>query len=147
VERRETGYRVSNGLAWSPDGTTMYHSDTPEGRIDAWRFDGATGAIGDRRVFATLTEAQGRPDGGATDTDGLYWSAGVSAGCLNAISADGTLQRRIAMPIRAPTMMCFADETLYVPSLRRADDTDAHAGGLFRMVAPALGVPVAHFAD
>jgi sugar lactone lactonase YvrE len=147
VERRETGYRISNGLAWSPDGTTMYHSDTPEGRIDAWRFDSVRGAIGERRVFVTLTEAQGRPDGGATDADGVYWSAGVSAGCLNAIGPDGSLQRRIAMPVRAPTMMCFADQTLYVTSLRRADDTDDHAGGLFRMVAPALGTPIALFAD
>ncbi len=147
VERKAAGYGISNGLAWSPDGATMYHADTPQGRIDAWRFDAATGEIGERRLFATLAEAEGRPDGAAVDTDGVYWSAGVTAGCVNAIGPDGRLKRRIAMPVATPTMVCFAGDTLYVTSLRRAEGNEAHAGGLFRMAAPGVGAPIPRFAD
>lgn len=147
VERKGTGYRISNGLAWSPDGRTMYHADTPEGRVDAWRFDAATGEIGERRVFARLSEAEGKPDGAAMDTAGVYWSAGVTAGCVNAIGADGSVRRRIVVPVKTPTMICFADKTLYATSLRREDGSDAHAGGLFRLPAPAVGAPIPLFAD
>jgi sugar lactone lactonase YvrE len=147
VERKAGGYGISNGLAWSPDGTTMYHADTPKGRIDAWRFDAASGAIGERRVFATLSEAEGQPDGAAMDTGGVYWSAGVTAGCINAIGPDGRVCQRIALPVKTPTMVCFAGDALYVTSLRRAEGSDPHAGGLFRMPAPAVGAPIPRFAD
>lgn len=125
----------------------MYHADTPKGRIDAWRFDAASGEIGGRRVFATLTEAEGQPDGAAVDTEGVYWSAGVTAGCVNAIGPDGLVRRRIALPVRTPTMVCFAGDMFYATSLRRADGSDPYAGGLFRMPAPAVGVPVPRFAN
>ena len=39
IERKAEGYAVSNGLAWSPDGRIMYHSDSTAGIIEAWDFD------------------------------------------------------------------------------------------------------------
>lgn len=147
VERKAGGYGISNGLAWSPDGRRMYHADTPAGRVDAWRFDPASGAIGERLVFATLAGPDGLPDGAAMDAEGTYWSAGVTAGCINAIGADGAVRRRIAMPVRTPTMVCFAGETMYVTSLRREDAAEAQAGGLFRLAAPAAGAAIPRFAD
>ena len=55
---------VSNGLAFSPDGRTMFHSDSRGPWIDCWDFDPETGAISGRRRFADLDDATGRPDGG-----------------------------------------------------------------------------------
>jgi sugar lactone lactonase YvrE len=72
--------RISNGLAWSADGCTMFHSDSRGPWIDAWDFDPGSGMPANRRRIATLTEANGRPDGAATDIEGGYWSCGVSAG-------------------------------------------------------------------
>lgn len=147
VERKATGYGISNGLAWSPEGTTMYHADTPRGQIDTWRFDAVTGTIGERRLFAQLSKEEGLPDGAAMDSSGVYWSAGVTAGCLNAIGPDGRLVRRLPLPVGSPTMPCFADDMLYVTSLRREADAGAHAGGLVRLPAPAMGAPIPRFAD
>ena len=152
VERKAEGYRASNGLAWSPGGQVMYHSDSTGGTVDAWDFDPQTGGIDNRRRFATLAEADGRPDGGATDAEGCYWSAGVSAGCLNRFSPDGALMQRIELPVPAPTMPCFADGVLYVTSLSEGRDAETLArhpgmGGLLRLPAPVAGSPVALFAD
>lgn len=152
VERKIEGCRASNGLAWSPDGRVMYHSDSTSGTVDAWEFDPSTGSIGNRRRFATLADGDGRPDGGATDAEGCYWSAGISAGCLNRFSPDGTLMQRIELPVPAPTMPCFADGTLYVTSSREGRDAETLArhpglGGLLRAPAPVAGSPVALFAD
>ena len=152
IERKADGYVVSNGLAWSPDGQTMYHSDSRQAFIDAWDFDATTGRVANRRRLANLSDEQGRPDGAAVDADGCYWSAGVSAGCLNCFAPDGALLRRIDLPIATPTMPCFAGDVLYLTSLRSGVGEETLAsqprlGGLFRMKAPAAGAPIATFAD
>jgi sugar lactone lactonase YvrE len=152
IERKAEGYGVSNGLAWSPDGRTMYHSDTRGPFIDAWDFDAATGGLANRRRLVTLSEAGGRPDGGATDAEGCYWSAGISAGCLNRFSPSGELLAKVKMPVPAPSMPCFAERHLYVTTLRHGRDPDLLAryptmGGLFRLAAPVAGAPVGLFAD
>lgn len=117
VERKIDGLRCSNGLAWSPDGRTMFHSDSHGPWIDAWDFNVIDGSIGNRRRIATLSEETGRPDGAAFDTEGRYWSAGVSAGCLNCFSITGELFCAVPVPVKTPTMPCFADGAIFVTSL------------------------------
>jgi sugar lactone lactonase YvrE len=152
ITKQEDGIAVSNGLAWSPDGRIMYHSDSTAGVIEAWDFDAATGSRTGHRVLATLTSDDGRPDGAATDAAGNYWSAGPSAGCLNCFSPSGKLLRKWAFPVPGPTMPCFAGEWLYVTSLREGKSEQVLAehptlGGLFRAAAPAAGAEVGLFAD
>lgn len=153
--RISTGYRVSNGLAWSVDGRAMFHSDSRGPSIDRWDFDPATGIVGSRSALCTLTEAQGRPDGGACDVAGGYWSAGISAGCLNRFDFDGKLIQRVDLPQPRPTMPCFAGpdmRTLFVTGSRRGLDAAAlarapAAGQLLMLRVSVAGVPVHRFAD
>ena len=152
IEKRSEGYAVSNGLAWSPDGRVMYHSDSTSAIIEAWDFDPATGGTSNHRVIAKLTNEDGRPDGAAMDVDGNYWSAGPSAGCINCFSPTGQLLNKIPFPVPGPTMPCFADEFMYVTSLREGKSPETlqqfpTLGGLFRSRSPAAGAPVAIFAD
>ena len=82
--------------------------------------------------FCRADEALGRPDGAAIDTLGNYWSAGVSAGCLNRFAPDGRYLSRLELPCRAPTMPCFGGEdfgTLFVTTLVRPGQT-LHPTGL-----------------
>jgi sugar lactone lactonase YvrE len=152
VERKGEGYAVSNGLAWSPDGRVMYHSDSTAGIIESWDFDVRTGALANHKVLATLTNEDGRPDGAATDVNGDYWSAGPSAACVNHFSPDGKLLEKLAFPVPGPTMPCFADGHVYVTSLREGRAAEQLTqfptmGGLFRTVAPVQGATVGIFAD
>src|ERR1700722_10169485 len=144
IERKAEGYAVSNGLAWSPDGRTMYHSDSTAGTIEAWDFDPATGGMTNHRRLATLTSEEGRPDGAATDVEGNYWSAGPSAGCINCFSPTGKLLTKLPFPVPGPTMVCFAGEFMFVTSLREGKSAEILAqyptlGGLFRGPAAAKG--------
>jgi sugar lactone lactonase YvrE len=155
VERRRDGLVVSNGLAWSPDGTRIWHSDSRRAVLDIAEFDPATGATGAWRRVIQLDEATGRPDGAAMDAEGHYWSAGVSAGRINVIDAEGRILRHLPFPVPAPTMPCFAGRdlrTLFVTSLRAGKDEATLAahpglGGLFRAEGLGQGAPVTDFAD
>lgn len=153
-EKIQGGIKVSNGLAWSPDARTLYHSDSQGGWIDAWDFEQATGAIRNRRRIADLTREDGAPYGGATDLDGSYWSAGFSALCLNRFAPDGTLLEKYPVPA-APTMPCFGGEdmkTLFFTSLtiHVADAVNAQYplnGSVFMAQVDVAGTPVSLFAD
>jgi len=145
-----SGLLVSNGLAWSPDGRRMFHSDSRHRFIQTFDFDPKTGAATNKRVIRTMTEEEGRPDGAACDAEGFYWSAGVSAGVLNRIAPDGTIVSRIPVPLAAPTMPCFGGpdlKTLYVTSLS-SDRLGPKEGGTlisFRVDVP--GAPIARFGE
>ena len=152
ADRKADGYMTANGLAWTPDGTKMFHTDTRPGRIDLWDFAPATGVIANRRAIATIADADGRPDGGATDAEGNYWSAGSSAACLNKFAPSGALLQKLSLPVPGPSMPCFADDFVYVTTLRGGKPADVLAahptmGGLFRLRAPVAGSKVALFAD
>jgi sugar lactone lactonase YvrE len=150
------GLVVSNGLAWSADGRTMFHSDSKSEVVWTYAYDPATGTadVANRRVLARPSDEVGRPDGAAADLEGYYWSAGISAGVLNRWAPDGTLDRSIPLPVARPTMPCFggADmQTVFVTSLRHdlPDDVLARSpatGGIVALRVDVPGVPVARFA-
>lgn len=147
--RLADGLVVSNGLAWSPDGRTLWHSDSRRSAVWTWAYDPATGAISGRRLIAEPGEAVGRPDGAVVDAEGGYWSAGVSAGRLNRWLPDGTLDRVVELPVRAPTMPCFGGpglRTLFVTSLAgpAAGPLD---GRLLTLDVGLAGAPLGRFAD
>lgn len=153
LHRMVEGLVVSNGLAWSADGRTMFHSDSKAQVIWAYDHDPERGTLAGRRELARPTEAQGRPDGAATDEKGFYWSAGVSAGVLNRWAPDGRLERSIPLPCSNPTAPCFggADlRTIFVTSLRHDLPPEVLAakplsGGVFAVRVDVPGVPVGRF--
>jgi len=145
--------KVSNGLAWSPDGRVMYHSDSRGGAIFRYTYEPESGTIGPRSVFAAMQSDWGRPDGGATDAEGCYWSCGVSAGRINRFNPAGELIEYVELPVTHPTMPCFggADgRTLFVTSLREnLSATELartpQAGGVFMLEPRVAGAPAAFY--
>jgi sugar lactone lactonase YvrE len=122
---------VSNGLAWSPDGGTMYWSDTHSHRVFAFDFDAASGALTRQRDFATFPRKQpgqdlatygGRPDGAAIDLEGCYWVAMFEGQRLLRLGPDGSVRDELALPVRCPTMPCFGGpdlRTLFITTSRQ----------------------------
>jgi sugar lactone lactonase YvrE len=147
------GLIVSNGLGWTEDGLTMYHSDSKGQVVWAYDYDPTQGTVANRRVVARPTEEVGRPDGAAIDMAGFYWSAGISAGVLNRWAPDGRLDRTIPLPCSNPTMPCFGGrdlKTIFITSLRHDLPTEVLAakplsGGIFAIEVDVPGVPIARF--
>ncbi|HEX3466299.1 MAG TPA: SMP-30/gluconolactonase/LRE family protein [Candidatus Elarobacter sp.] len=143
--------RISNGLAWSADARTMYHSDTAAHEIYAYDvLDADEGVLGERRTFAHADSPKGGPDGGATDTDGCYWSAVYGASKLVRFTPDGRVEREVALPVPNVTMIAFGGDdlrTAYVTTASNPLDEAQRAerplwGALFAFEAPAPGVAI-----
>ncbi len=116
-----------NGMAWSADGGTMYLADTRRGQIYAFAFDGAAGALGERRIFADLGAMPGGPDGATLDADGYLWSAQFDGGCLVRYASDGTMDRVVRLPVSKPTSCGFGGpgyRQLYVTTATRGMGDD-----------------------
>jgi sugar lactone lactonase YvrE len=143
-----SGIITCNGLAFSPDGRTLYHSDShPSVRtVWSWDFDLAEGRIENRRVFIDTHGLPGRPDGGCCDADGCYWMTGNDGWELVRLTPAGRIDRRIALPIAKPSMVAFggrALDTLYVTSIRPTSDLSKQpqAGSLFALRPGVTGIP------
>ena len=117
-----SGITISNGLAWSPDGRTMYHADTPTHIVHAYDYDTATGMPRNRRVFAQWTGETDRPDGGAVDSAGNYWTAFYRGGKVVQLSPQGATLAEYEVPAMCPTMCAFGGpdlKTLYLTTARQ----------------------------
>jgi len=75
VTKQIPGVTISNGLAWTADGQTLYYVDTPTWQVAAFRYDPASGAINDKRIAVQIPEEDGWPDGMTIDTEGMLWIA------------------------------------------------------------------------
>ena len=145
-----SGLMTSNGVAFAPDGRTLYHSDTPRFVIYQRDYKPLTGEVGDRRVFARLDPKapdRGRPDGAAVDRDGCYWSALYEGSRVNRYDASGSLVAEYPLPVRSPTMPAFGDadlKTLYVTTAQAADGS---GGGLYALRVETPGLAHQPFDD
>jgi sugar lactone lactonase YvrE len=161
--RMASDITVGNGLGWSPDGGTLYYSDTKAHTIYAHDFETASGDIGARRVFARFPAKQtgqdlatygGRPDGAAIDAQGCYWSAMFEGQRLLRLSPTGDVLREIALPVRCATMPCFGGpdlKTLYITTSREkrpADElaTQPLAGRVLTLRVDVAGLPANSYA-
>jgi len=144
---------VSNGLAWSPDSKTMYHTNSPQRVVWAWDFDLDMGAISNRRVFAEPAPGEGYPDGAAVDAEGCYWSARFDAWRIVRHAPDGREIQVVKLPVQNPTMCAFGGDkldTLYVTSATWRLSEEAlrqqpHAGGVFALDIGIRGLPEPRF--
>jgi L-arabinonolactonase len=129
---------ISNSIAFSPDGATMYYCDSPTREIHACDY-GADGRIANARLFVRLRDATGVPDGSAVDRDGGLWNAQWGGARVVRYGPDGVETARIDVPSAQPSCVAFGGaqlDTLYITSARDELDAaalaaDPHAGGVF----------------
>jgi len=155
ITKMQTGVICSNGSGWSPDGRTMYYTESFRYSVFHYDFDPGTGAISNRRPFATLdSKCGGFPDGMTVDADGFVWSNVVGLGQIRRYDPKGKLERIVQLPVPRATDCTFGGpnlRTLYITTAREtmtpAQLSDAPlSGSLFAVdcdVAGLLSTPFA----
>jgi sugar lactone lactonase YvrE len=99
--RPHTG--VTNGIDLSPDGATLYVSESDTLEVWAYRLEGTK--LLDARLVRKFPDFE--VDGLRTDVDARIFLARPSAGKVAVIVADGTLVREIALRGKGPTNLTF----------------------------------------
>jgi sugar lactone lactonase YvrE len=159
LKRLFDGITVSNGTAFSPNGRTLYRSDTTAHRIFAHTLEPFSGALGPAQLWAEFQRRDssqplhsygGRPDGAAVDSEGHYWVAQFEGQQLLRLSPSGAVVQHIPLPVRCPTMPCFGGpdlRTLFVTTSRQnrsAEELTQQplAGCVLAARVPVAGLPV-----
>ncbi len=140
------GIGCSNGLGFTPDRKRLYYTDSPRREVYLFDYDQTTGALSNRRVFASNPENEGVPDGMTVDAEGCVWSARWDGGCLVRYRPDGSEERRILFPAKKVSSVIFGGPEytdLYVTTAGgdKKETDGAGAGALFRVRAGIRGVP------
>jgi sugar lactone lactonase YvrE len=129
---------VSNGIQWSADGSRVFYNDTPTGRVAVFDFDADDGSLHNGRVFATIPDGAGHPDGMAIDSEDGIWVALWGGSAVHRYDGAGKLSEVIELPVSKVTCPTFGGpdrRTLYVTTAAvdvSADDEPA-AGAIFRV--------------
>ncbi len=146
--------KTANSLAWSVDGRRIFFSDTAQKSIFSAPYDLETGLAGTAELFARVDiEGADGPDGVAIDAQNYLWCAVFGGSCLLRIAPDGYVERRVAMPVRYPTMPAFGGpelRTLFVTSAKwpippAEWPRNPLAGHLFALDVETQGLPATRF--
>ncbi len=149
-----TEVSISNGLAWSADGGTLYYIDTPTQQVVAFDYDLAAGTMNNRRIAIKIPEDQGSPDGMTIDSEGMLWIAhwgGWQVARWNPLTGEKLFS--LPVPASQVTSCTFGGpdlDRLYITTARvglRSTDLAAqpHAGGLFCAEVGVTGHPPVPF--
>lgn len=133
---------LTNGLGFSPDGGTLYHSDSRRQQVMKYSVE-ANGDLGPKEVFASV--AGGAPDGLVVSEDGTVWVANAGAGGVTAFDASGDQVDFVEIDVPMCTSVCFGGEdmhTLYIVSGSNGTDSE-RGGGVYLHPTEVAGLPVA----
>lgn len=148
VETGLPAVSITNGPAFSPDGSILYHTDTLGKRI--WRTDVASdGSVGNTTLFARIEEDAGYPDGPTVDAEGCLWTGLFGGWAVRRYDPAGKLMREIRFPVANVTKIAFGGEdlrTAYATTARKGLDMTALtkqplAGDLFAFDPGVAGLP------
>jgi len=144
----DSGYVITNGPAFSPDGKVFYHTDTLNRVVYA--FDHLeTGKLTGKRVFVRIEEGGGYPDGTTVDAEGGVWIALWSGWGVRRYSPQGELLTTVRFECANVTKIafggrdrCTAFATTAWKGLTGAERAaQPRAGDLFQFRTDVPGLP------
>jgi sugar lactone lactonase YvrE len=141
VTRLVTGVGISNGIGWSPDDRHMYYIDSLTYRVDVFDYEPATGAIGNRRAFASLGAGEVMPDGLTVDSEGGVWAAVWGGSEIRRYAPDGRLTLSLAVPAANVTSCAFGGPDLRTLYITTAVGPGRSGGALFSCPVAVPGLP------
>ena len=132
---------LTNGLGFSPDGRTLYHSDSRRQSVFCYPVL-AGGDLGEKTAF--VRTERGSPDGLVVSEDGAVWVALAGGSAVGVYEPDGTLREYVDIAQPMCTSVCFggADlRDLYIVTGSAGVQGDRE-GAVYRHRAEVAGLPV-----
>lgn len=146
AEKLANGIRISNSIAFSPDGKIFYFADSLDQKIRAYEYGDGNQPLTSAHIFAETAILGSAPDGATVDAEGYLWVALVQAGKIARFAPNGVLDRLIKSPVDMPSCLAFGGEaldTLYVTSIKNSGTgriISRHPNGGYLFAIEGLGV-------
>lgn len=142
----DTGYIVTNGPTFAPDGRRLFHNDSVNKQVFVFDLDAS--GISNKRVFAELGADHGHPDGMTVDAQGCLWICEYAGWGISRFSPEGEFMSKLALPVANVTSCTFGGDkldTLYITSaakgLTAAELAEQPlAGSIFSATVGATGI-------
>jgi D-xylonolactonase len=132
--------QLTNGLGFSPDGATLYHSDSGRKTVFCYPVN-SDGSLGEKRPFVETDK--GVPDGLVVSEDGAVWVALAGGGQgVGVFEPSGVLREHIEIPLPMCTSVCFGGDDLldlYIVSGSGGTNSE-RAGSVFKVRTEVAGI-------
>ncbi|HTQ09455.1 MAG TPA: SMP-30/gluconolactonase/LRE family protein [Fimbriimonadaceae bacterium] len=119
----------SNGMAFTANGRTLYHTDTKKRRISQYDYDPDSGSLGAGEALIQIGEEEGVPDGLTIDSAGCLWSARWGGGCVVRYGPDGIEMSRLLLPVKKVSSVTFGGRDLDLMLVTTAGGDDRWNNG------------------
>lgn len=143
VSHTLTGLSIPNSLCWSPNGQTVYHTDTPTQTIHQYAYNTEKATFSEAQLF-TKTAQHAYPDGSIVDAEGYVWNAQWGASQVVRYAPDGHADLTLKLPTSQITCVAFGGkdlDLLFVTSAHaEMTDADDQAGNVFIFKSEAKGL-------
>jgi sugar lactone lactonase YvrE len=141
------GLTISNGLAFTPDGTSAVFVDSMTQQVRRYRMPADDGPWHEYDVLVEIDPAVGIPDGLCFDSEGGVWVALWNGSAVHRYSATGELTDIVALPVPQVTACALggADgRTLFITTSALGVDRaeQPQAGAVFTASVSIAGEPV-----
>lgn len=146
------GVAIANGIAFSPDGRTMYFCDSATRVIQRCTYtqDGTAQAV---REWIDLRDMPGEPDGSTVDAEGGVWNAQWDMGRVVRYDPDGHIDTVVEVSARRPTRPALGGpnmDTLFITSARDENSPNVpigheYGGHVFATKVAVHGLPEPFF--
>jgi len=149
AQKKDTGFKVTNGPAFDPARGRMFLTDSAAQTIFTAESDGET--FENKRVFLQFGKGDGYPDGMEVDCEGCLWVAFWAGSAVRRFSPDGELLETLPLPVRQPTSVAFAGDRLFITSAKvglseeRLKEAPLSGGLFMAKLARPLGAEPAMF--
>lgn len=146
IRKLRDNIRLSNGMGFSPDLKTFYHTDSLARTITQFEYDAVRGDIANPQLFALRASGQGVPDGLTVDAEGFVWSAVWDGSRLVRYDPQGHIEREIHFPVKKVSSLMFGGDDyrdIYVTTAGgdNPGENGELAGALFRLRLGIQGKP------
>jgi sugar lactone lactonase YvrE len=153
LHKIDSGLKVPNGMAFSPDGKKLYVAEMFNNAILEYDYNIGSGEAENRRIFAKIPSEKGLPDGLTVDSEGFIWTAHWGGWRVSRFDPAGKVDREIEVPSEIVTCIGFGGKEmndLFITTAWTSLSEDQlneqkQAGDLFRIKTNIKGIPEVKF--